>query len=216
MAIAQTWNMEESETNRIKKNIENPYGIWTLSRRTQTNLALMACHGQASTAVNFGPGSGTEAPGLPGAMHGQGSAWPVLCVPASSDVSECQRFLSLSIAVMAVRHVMVPDSTAQSVPNCSANSSHTTQSYAFGLATCPCSWWHALKITHNMWPNVHRARIPFSNKHAKRIEEHDSARQHTMNLQPYWVSPSWLYFALLRRILLVQETPPHPLHPNQA
>lgn len=52
----------------------------------------MACHGQASTAVNFGPGSGTEAPGLPGAamQRLQRRAWLSMAAVyphVSSDVT---------------------------------------------------------------------------------------------------------------------------------
>ena len=49
-------------------------------------LSRRPSHGQASTAVTFGPGSGTEAPGLPGAAPGMarhGAVYPV-------DASDCQ------------------------------------------------------------------------------------------------------------------------------
>ena len=102
---------------RNQSNLKNQYAIL----QHVAHVALMACHGQASTAVNFGPGSGTEAPGLPGAM-------------------QCRAWLSMATAVyphvssdMTVRGYCNVITMSQYVTKCHCHLSITMSLYVMAL-----------------------------------------------------------------------------------
>lgn len=139
---------------------------------------------------------------------GHGSAWPLLCIPMFRQIwlSEVTAMLSLchnmsqnvTVICQSLCHYMLWLLIPRSRLNCTVNSSHTTQSYAFGLAChlpLYCSCGMRRKITRTILPDFHRlSKIPFANRHAKVFQGHNSTPWRSWSSSQIRSSPRLVVF----------------------